>query len=34
VAQQLADGAEVKAVWSWLAAPASAKLVTVHFFDA
>lgn len=29
----LADGAEAKVVWSWLATDATAKLVTVHFFD-
>jgi hypothetical protein len=29
----LADGASCKAVWSWIAAGQTAKLVTVHFFD-
>ena len=33
VRQKLADGTEVKAVWSLLARSAVAKLVTVHFFD-
>lgn len=33
VAQELADGAPIKAVWSWLARDGVAKLVTVHFFD-
>ena len=30
---QLADGVEVKAVWSHLISVDAAKLVTVHFFD-
>jgi len=30
---QLADGIDVKAVWSWLRGINVAKLVTVHFFD-
>jgi hypothetical protein len=29
----LADGVAAKAVWAWLADDATAKLVTVHFFD-
>ena len=33
VRQSLADGTEVKAVWSHLVSPDVAKLVTVHFFD-
>ena len=33
VRQHLADGTPIKAVWSWLAAGRTAKLVTVHFFD-
>ena len=31
--ETLADGTEIKAVWSYLAAANVAKLVTVHFFD-
>ena len=31
--QILADGAAVKAVWSYIKSIDSAKLVTVHFFD-
>jgi hypothetical protein len=31
--QQLADGAQVKVVWAWLAFSKVAKLVTVHFFN-
>lgn len=31
--QLLADGTEVKAVWSYLISADLAKLVTVHFFD-
>ena len=34
VRQLLADGTEIKAVWSHLASADVAKLVTVHFFDA
>jgi hypothetical protein len=33
IRQWLADGTEVKAVWSYLASADVAKLVTVHFFD-
>lgn len=33
VRQTLADGTEVKAVWSHLISADVAKLVTVHFFD-
>lgn len=33
VRQSLADGSEVKAVWSHIASADVAKLVTVHFFD-
>jgi hypothetical protein len=33
VREMLPDGAEFKAVWSYLAASNVAKLVTVHFFD-
>ncbi|MDB5320787.1 MAG: hypothetical protein JWN40_2418 [Phycisphaerales bacterium] len=33
VAQVLADGTDIKAVWSYIAAAGVAKLVTVHFFD-
>lgn len=33
IRQTLADGSEVKAVWSHLEAANTAKLVTVHFFD-
>ena len=33
VSQTLADGTEVKAIWSYLVAGNIAKLVTVHFFD-
>jgi hypothetical protein len=33
VRQTLADGVEVKAVWSYLISADVAKLVTVHFFD-
>lgn len=33
VRQVLADGTEIKAVWSHLAVSGVAKLVTVHFFD-
>jgi hypothetical protein len=33
VRQVLADGTEVKTVWSWLRQSGVAKLVTVHFFD-
>lgn len=33
VRQWLADGIEVKAVWSHLASADVAKLVTIHFFD-
>lgn len=33
VRQELADGTDVKAVWSYLAGADVAKLVTVHFFD-
>ncbi|MEM6554112.1 MAG: DUF4258 domain-containing protein [Planctomycetota bacterium] len=29
----LPDGTPCKAVWSWLPASRTAKLVTVHFFD-
>jgi hypothetical protein len=31
--QMLADGSKVKAVWAWISAQRTAKLVTVHFFD-
>jgi hypothetical protein len=31
--QILADGAEIKAVWSYIIASDIAKLVTVHFLD-
>ena len=33
VRQSLADGTEVKAVWSYLRQTGVAKLVTIHFFD-
>lgn len=33
VAQVLADGMEVKAVWSYIVQANLTKLVTVHFFD-
>ena len=33
VRQWLADGTEIKAVWSLLSAVNVAKLVTVHYFD-
>ncbi len=33
VRESLPDGAEVKAVWSYLRQSGVAKLVTVHFFD-
>ena len=33
IRQLLADGTEVKAVWSYIIAADVAKLVTVHFFD-
>jgi hypothetical protein len=33
VEQILADGTQVKAVWSHIARPDLAKRVTVHFFD-
>ncbi|MBI4862272.1 MAG: DUF4258 domain-containing protein [Candidatus Riflebacteria bacterium] len=33
VRQSLADGTEIKAVWSHLSQSGVAKLVTVHFFD-
>lgn len=33
VRQVLADGTEIKAVWSHLSVSGVAKLVTVHFFD-
>ena len=33
VRQSLADGTEIKAVWSHLSLSGVAKLVTVHFFD-
>lgn len=33
VRQSLADGSEVKAVWSHIASADVAKLVTVHYFD-
>jgi len=33
VRQSLADGTDVKAVWSYIASLGMAKLVTVHFFD-
>ena len=33
VRQQLADGTEVKAVWSHIVSAGLAKLVTVHFVD-
>ena len=33
IRQTLADGTEVKAVWSHLISADVAKLVTVHFFD-
>lgn len=33
VRQVLADGTEVKAVWSYIVSADVAKLVTVHFFD-
>jgi hypothetical protein len=33
VSQLLADGPEIKAVWSHLSSIGVAKLVTVHFFD-
>ena len=33
VRQLLADGTEVKAVWSYVCQTGVAKLVTIHFFD-
>src|SRR2546421_4155621 len=33
VSQQLADGTEVKVVWSWLSKSKIAKLVTIHFLS-
>lgn len=33
VRESLADGTEIKAVWSYLRQADVAKLVTVHFFD-
>lgn len=33
VREQLPDGIEIKAVWSYLRQSGVAKLVTVHFFD-
>lgn len=33
VREELPDGTEFKAVWSYLARSGVAKLVTVHFFD-
>jgi hypothetical protein len=33
VRQSLADGTEVKAVWSYIVSAGVAKLVTVHFFE-
>jgi Domain of unknown function (DUF4258) len=33
VCESLADGTQVKAVWSYLRQSGMAKLVTVHFFD-
>jgi hypothetical protein len=33
VRQSLADGTEIKAIWSHLSQSGAAKLVTVHFFD-
>ncbi len=33
VRESLADGTEIKAVWSHLRQAGVAKLVTVHFFD-
>ena len=33
VRQSLADGSEIKAVWSHIVSADVAKLVTVHFFD-
>ncbi len=33
IAQQLADGTPIKAVWAWIPTERMAKLVTVHFFD-
>jgi hypothetical protein len=33
VGEVLADGTQVKAIWSHIARPNLAKLVTVHFFD-
>jgi hypothetical protein len=33
VEQALPDGTRVLAVWAWLARSATAKLVTVHYFD-
>ena len=33
VRQELADGTEVKVVWSWLSASRRAKLVTVYFSE-
>ena len=31
--QILADGTALKAVWAWIAADRTAKLVTVHFYN-
>ncbi|MGD0387334.1 MAG: DUF4258 domain-containing protein [Tepidisphaeraceae bacterium] len=31
--QFLADGTPFKAMWAWISAERTAKLVTVHFFD-
>ena len=33
VRETLADGTEVKAVWSYIASANITKLVTIHFFD-
>jgi hypothetical protein len=33
VGQVLADGTDIKAVWSYIVTAGVAKLVTVHFFD-
>ncbi len=33
IRQSLADGTEVKVVWSYIVSADAAKLVTVHFFD-
>jgi hypothetical protein len=33
IRQVLADGSEIKAVWSHLTSDDVAKLVTIHFFD-